>query len=289
MHPQPVPKQAAVPKPSPKAGSSPSLGDYWWSKPRLLVVKTDPRRLPKPFPVWPILASVRMHQSSGKKVVKHHYPLNRTTKSVSFDSSAEWRCDELRKLVDPRGHLQEILNLRTTRDQENVDGVSLSRESSRGSLRDRGPTLIKTPSPEGFREPLTKLAAKRPFLLTRISNARSFCSRASSTDNTHAMNRGSTAAALRPSERSRIGPPSRSAGSHDDEGGGLFLRDTLPNSRHWGFVRQRNSNPDALVPHALTCAPGACRQLLCSDTECARIQIRIVWHPPNPCRANQSI
>ena len=183
---QPVPNHGAIPAAHESSSS-------------FLTVKKGRRRLP----------SRPQASHADKKVVQHHNKaFHRTSHSGASSDSAEFvphsapeRCDLLRHLMDPLGHIHEILNSHAPLDQKHAD---------EDSMRDIGPTLDKTIRLEGLGDPLTNNAVPRhshPLLRTSgFRTAGSFTK--------------STAVTL---EEEPL--PSSSAGSHDDVAAGTTAGD----------------------------------------------------------------
>ena len=159
----------------------------------------------------------RHHSHSDKKPVKHPDKAfhRESSYSASFGSHElvthplpATRCDQLRRQIDPRGHLLEVLSLCAPYDQDHPDGDSMR--------RDKGPKLANTISFEGHREPVTRIVSPNPLRpLARIRNASSFL--ASATSSTDALQRKSTSIPrLRSEELPLLFPSERSDGSGEE-------------------------------------------------------------------------
>ncbi|KAJ1479919.1 hypothetical protein T484DRAFT_2834139 [Baffinella frigidus] len=139
-----------------------------------------PEHRHRPLPVHSVGA--RHHHHTDKKAGKHPYRTFHGESSYSSSSHSrelvahhplpESRGDQLRKQLDPLGHLREILGLRAPRDQDHADGDSL--------FRDRGPKTIS------IGEPATRPASPHGTNDASMHQRR--------------MQRGATSALLLPSE-----------------------------------------------------------------------------------------
>jgi hypothetical protein len=240
----------------------------------------------------------RHHSHSDKKLVKHRYKAfhSDSSYSASFDSAEldahhplpESRCNQLRRRIDPRGHLREILGL-CAPYQDHADGDSL--------WRDRGPKLVKKIIFEGIREQATRLVSSSPLRpLSGTRNASSFhVSRASSTHGkNHALRHGATSVVLLPSDEPPLLLPSeRSPGS-----GGESARKSSCSSHEEGEhapspptlgTRPPSPGPAPALVRLSARTPETTVQPSMGTSEAARLaasspsegRIQIFWQPPS--------
>ena len=167
------------------------------------------------------------HSQSDKKPVKHPNKafLRESSYCASFNSHElvahplaqhplpETRCEQLRKRMDPRGYLLEVLGLRAPYDQDRADGDTLRRE--------KGPKLAKTIIFEGHKEPVTRIVSPNP--LRRLARIHTLVAAASAANT---LQCSSTSVSrlpsseehplLHPSERSQSSGDDNPRGNHDD-------------------------------------------------------------------------